>query len=637
MSTDTRLMLRSGPMRASIRPPGSKSITNRALVIAALADGVSTISAALESDDTEVMRSALTQLGVIIHVEDDIWTVHGGKLGHADNVLDVGASGTTARFLTAALTLAEGAHRVDGVQRMRERPIAAEVDALVVLGASVEAVGENGCPPVDVVGPALRGGSVVMDARESSQFVSAVMLVAPRAQRPVEISFLDGLVVSRPYLLTTQEVMEAFGATVAIKNDVVSVAATPYRPTDYVVEADASAAVYPWVAAAITRGRVTVHGLAGNSSQADMGVLDVLAAMGCEIDRGESSVAVEGSAQLRGVDVDMNTCPDGVLGVAVAAMFATSPTTIRNIASLRIKETDRLLALQTEIRRLGGQAETGSDWIRITPAPLRSATIETYDDHRMAMAFALAGLAVPGVVISDPACVSKTWPTFFEDLASIIRPAVVAIDGPGGSGKTSVSRAVSQSLRLPHLDTGAYYRAATIATLEAGAQKTDKDAVIAAVAEATFDYEDGVMLLNGRDVSEKIRSTDVTDAVSAVSAFPEVRTQMVAAQRDWVRQRGGAAVVEGRDIGTVVFPDAPLKFYLTARPEIRAARRAVEVDATPEDIQQGLERRDKADSQRAASPLSKAPDAVVVDTSDLRIDEVIGQLVDRAHEVFGSR
>lgn len=626
---------RSGPIDAVVRPPGSKSITNRALIAAALADGVSILQNPLDSDDTQAMRVALGKLGIQVQEDGSSWSVHGGALGHTDDTINVRASGTSTRFLTAALTLAQGEHRLDGVARIRERPIEAQVDGLNALGADVTVLGDNGCPPVRVRGPALVGGPVEMDASESSQFVSAVMLVAPKAQVDTEISFVDNIVISRPYLVTTQEVMGAFGADVRITDTTIKIAASGYQARRYAVEADASAAVYPWVAAAVTGGTVVTDGIAGDSTQADVGVLDVLGAMGCEVERLDTSIRVTGPQQLKGVDVDMNDCPDGVLGVAVAAMFADGPTTLRNVASLRVKETDRLDALRTEIQRLGGEATTGPDWITIVPRPLIGAVIETYDDHRMAMSFAVAGLRVSGIQIADPGCVAKTWPDYFEMLSKTVRPAVIAIDGPGGSGKTSVSRAVSVELGLPHLDTGAYYRAATIAALSSGASKEDADAVINAVRAADLDYDRGVMLLDGRDVSAEIRSEEVTNAVSAVSAYPEVRSQMVAAQRDWVRQRGGAAVVEGRDIGTAVFPDAPMKFYLTARPEVRAARRAQETDATPEDIQKDLARRDTADSQRAASPLAQADDAVVVDTSDLTIDDVIAALTTEATAVLG--
>ena len=633
--SDDMLIPLSGPIDAVIRPPGSKSITNRALMVAAFADGVSTLRGALESDDTEAMREALGKLGIVVESTEGIWSVHGGPLGNTDEVLDVRASGTTARFLTAALTLANGDHQLDGTARMRERPIAPQADGLNALGANVEVIGVNGCPPVVVRGPALAGGSVEMDASQSSQFVSAIMLVAPMADDDTEISFIDDVVISRPYLVTTQEVMQAFGADVTLADSSISIAAKPYQPRDYEIEVDASAAVYPWVAAAITGGSVLVEGIAGASTQADVGVLDVLEAMGCSVDRAADSVRVSGPKRLSAVDVDMNSCPDGVLGVAVAAMFADGPSTIRNVASLRVKETDRLDALQAEIRRLGAEVTTGPDWITIVPQSLSGATIRTYDDHRMAMSFALAGLRVPNVRISDPGCVAKTWPTFFDALFEMVRPAVIAIDGPGGSGKTSVSRAVSQRLGLPHLDTGAYYRAATIAVLDRGVAKDDEVEVVAAVKRSVLDYENGVMLLDGRDVSVEIRSEAVTNAVSAVSAYPEVREQMVAAQRAWVTRRGGAAVVEGRDIGTAVFPDAPIKFYLTARPEVRAARRAQETDATPEDIAKDLVRRDTADSQRAVSPLAQADDAVVVDTSDLSIYEVIAELSEQAAGALG--
>ena len=414
-----RLAIRPrGPLDATVRVPGSKSITNRAALVAALARGESRLDGALESDDTEAMRVALGALGVAIEARGTTWTVRGsgGKLTAPRAPLDARASGTTARFLTAAAALADGPVVIDGAPRMRERPIDDLARALTALGAEVEVLGRGGCPPVRVVGGGLRGGRAQIDARRSSQFVSAVLLAAPCAREDVVLEPVGGVVVSRPYVDLTLAVMRAFGADAGWDGAALRVAAgTGYRGCAYAVEPDASAAAYAFAAAAIAGGRVRVEGLPRDSLQADLGLLAVLERMGCAVEREPHAIAVRGG-RLVGVDIDMNAMPDAVLALAVVALFAEGPTRIRNVANLRIKETDRLAALERELGRLGARAHALADGLEIEPGPLHGAAIETYDDHRMAMAFALAGLRVPGVVIREPGCVAKTWPDYFEAL-----------------------------------------------------------------------------------------------------------------------------------------------------------------------------------------------------------------------------
>jgi 3-phosphoshikimate 1-carboxyvinyltransferase len=409
-----------GPLDARIRVPGSRSITNRALVASALASGESRLEGAASSDDTDVMREGLCALGARIAVESDGWTVVGvgGRFTAPRDTLYVGASGTTARFLTAAATLAAGPAVIDGTPRMRERPIQELVDALRELGADCEAQSPGGCPPVRVAGGGLPGGPASIDARRSSQYVSGILLAAPYAGRDVELSFVDDALVSRPFVDLTLDVMAAFGARAGWQGKGLRVhGGCPYQPRVYRIEPDAQSAVYGFAAAAIAGGRVRVDGIPAESRQTDLRFLDALESMGCRVERKADAVEVRGPEEkLRGVEIDGNAMPDAALALAVVALFAEGPTTIRNIANLRIKETDRLAALETELRRLGGSATAGPDWLRIEPAPLRGATIDTYDDHRIAMAFALAGLRVPGVAIRDPGCVSKTWPNYFDAL-----------------------------------------------------------------------------------------------------------------------------------------------------------------------------------------------------------------------------
>ncbi len=415
-----------GPVEAAVTVPGSKSITNRALPLAALAAGQSSLFGCLESDDTQVMCTALRALGAEIDTREEPWAVSGtgAELTLPDRALYVENSGTSARFLTAILSLAPGPVELDGNARMRERPISDLVDALAQLGARVEILGQRGCPPIRVGGRGLSGGNARVDARASSQYVSALMMAAPYARHDVMLHFVGDRVVSRPYIDLTIEVMQAFGAEVGWAaedgqigaNTLAIHAGLPYQARSYQVEPDASSAAYPFCAAAISGGRVRVDGIPKHSIQADLAILDLLEAMGCRITREAEFIEVEGPTQgLRSLgEVDMNALPDAALAFAVVALFANGPTTITNVANLRIKETDRLAALEAELRRLGAQAEAGADWLHIQPAPLHGATIETYEDHRMAMSFSLAGLKVPGVVIKNPSCVSKTWPNYFD-------------------------------------------------------------------------------------------------------------------------------------------------------------------------------------------------------------------------------
>jgi 3-phosphoshikimate 1-carboxyvinyltransferase len=371
-----------GALDARVRVPGSKSITNRALVIAALADGDSALRGGLVSDDTRAMLEALRALGCAVATGAEPWRVPGcdGHLRAPAQPLDTGNSGTTARFLTAAACLADGSVVIDGSPRMRERPIDDLVDALAGLGVRCEILGRAGCPPLRVPGGGLPGGATPIDASRSSQYVSAVLLAAPYAKSDVELELTGGVLVSRPYVELTLQLMDAFGAqTRWSAPDRLRVAAgRPYRARDYAIEADASSAAYAFCAAAIAGGRVRVDGAPRDSLQADFRLLGILEQMGCRVRRDVESVELTGpDGPLRGVDVDMNDLPDAVLALAVVALFADGPTHIRNVANLRIKESDRLAALETELCRLGATARADAESLRIEPGALRGAEIAT--------------------------------------------------------------------------------------------------------------------------------------------------------------------------------------------------------------------------------------------------------------------
>jgi 3-phosphoshikimate 1-carboxyvinyltransferase len=619
----------SGPVAGTVRLPGSKSITNRALVVAAFASGTSRLEGALRADDTDAMIDSLSRLGVSVRWEgDDLVVVgSGGSLGSGDAEIDVRGSGTTARFLTAAATVRAGTVVVDGNRRMRQRPIGGLVKALGELGAAVEVLGDQDRPPVRVHGPALAGGAAILDASTSSQFASAVLMVAPYAAGDTVLELREPI-VSRPYIDQTLEVMRAFGASAGWDGPTtLVVAAGGYTGRQFIIEGDASAAAYPLVAAALCGGTVRVGPLPAGSLQADLGLVPVLERMGAEVGRDGDDIVLTGHPRsLVAVTENMNAAPDAVVALAVAALFAGGTTQLTDIANLRLKESNRLDDLASELRKLGGVVESGADYLLVEGGELQPATIDPHDDHRMAMSFALAGLRIPGVEIENPDCVAKTWPGFFGALESITTPLIIAVDGPGGVGKSTVSQAVAARFGLGHLETGGMYRAGALAVLEAGLDIEDEGAVAALIDSLTVDVVDGRVIVNGRDVTDVLRTEAVSAASSRVSAVPRVREALVALQRRWVRPDGGGAVVEGRDIGTVVFPDSPAKIYLTARPDIRAIRRVRDLGLSEADIPRiaaDLAARDERDSTRTVSPLRPADDALVLDTSEMPIEEVI--------------
>jgi len=421
--TDAIEIRPTGPIKGSIRPPGSKSITNRALVCAALADGESLLTGALQSEDTRVMIEALGKLGLGVAHDPQRATIRlsgcGGQIPSRHAKIFAGNSGTTVRFLTAMLTLGHGTYRLDGTPRMRQRPIGDLLDALEQLGARVTSEAGTDCPPVVVRAAGLPGGRATVAGEISSQFLSGLLMAAPLAREPVELS-VRGPLVSKPYIEMTLAVMSAFGVSVEVER--LSRFAVPggqmYRSRQYEIEPDASAASYFFAAAAITGGEVTVEGLTDRSIQGDVAFCKCLEQMGCRLRHTANSITVVGRP-LQGIEVDMNAISDTVQTLAAVALFADGPTTVSGVAHIRHKETDRIRALATELRKLGAAVEERQDGLRITPGKLHAAQIDTYDDHRMAMSLALVGLATPGIVIRDPGCTAKTYPAFFDDLAGL--------------------------------------------------------------------------------------------------------------------------------------------------------------------------------------------------------------------------
>ncbi len=416
-----------GPVEGSLRVPGSKSLTNRYLVVAALADGVSRLHGALVAEDSEVLIRALGALGLEVHARGGEIEVHGagGRVPAARAELDLRLSGTSIRFLTALVALGHGRYRLDGVERMRERPIEDLLSALRELGADAHSLKGNGCPPLEVHAAGLRGGVASVPGGRSSQYLSALLMAAPYADDAVTLEVV-GELQSKPFIDMTLDVMHDFGVQVE-RDGYARFRVRPgrYRAREVTVEGDAMAAGYFWAAAAVTGGRVRVTNLGSATRQGDARILEVLERMGCRVVRDEDATAVQGPAggRVRGGDFDLNDMPDQAQTLAAVALFADRPVHIRNVWNLRIKETDRLSALATELRRLGATVEEERDGLLVHPLaqpPRAPVTLDTYGDHRMAMALAVVGAALPNVVIRDPGCVAKTYPGFFDDFLALV-------------------------------------------------------------------------------------------------------------------------------------------------------------------------------------------------------------------------
>ena len=628
----------AGTLDATVVLPGSKSLTNRALIVAALADGESTLHGVGLSDDTRAMIGALRDLGVTCRVDDDSTVVvmgRGGAVAAPENPLDANQSGTSARFLLPLLAIA-GQGTLTGHEQMRGRPMGELAQALRDLGVDID----SDTLPMTVSGT-ITSSKVSIGAEVSSQFISALLLSAPAFPNGLDLT-LVGTPVSQPYIDMTISVMEAFGATVETNGQHIRVAGAPYTAVDYHVEPDASTATYPLAAAAIVGGRITVSGLGSSSAQGDVDFATrVLEPMGADVYVDSDSIEVRGSGVLEAITVDLGDMSDTAPTFAALAAKASGTSSVTGIGFIRTtKESDRVEASVTELQRLSIEATIDDDGFSVFGGPHVPAAVDTYEDHRMAMSLALIGLTGDKVMINDPGCVAKTFPGFWDlldELGSTTRtvPQVLAIDGPAGSGKSTVAKLISQKLRLPHLDTGAMYRAVTAAVLRSGVHLDDHDAMSAAAEAAEIIVGAHSVMIDGIDVTTAIREPDVSAAVSTVAAVPGVRAVLAETQREWARARG-AAVLEGRDIGTAIFPDATLKIYLDASVDERARRRASEVgDTDLEAMKASIAKRDHLDMTREADPLTIAEGAVVLDTTGLSIDEVVDAIAGEWAEAAG--
>ncbi len=624
----------TSPFDASLRVPGSKSITNRALLVAGLAEGTSTLTGVLDADDTRAMAAAIESFGATVDADWDagVATIVGiGSAAIAGPLtLQANQSGTTGRFLLAIAATGTGAITVDGDEQLRGRPIGDLADALVSLGARVETPSATQSLPAVVHADGLSGGEVSLPGNISSQFASALLMAAPRMAEGLSIR-LTGELVSTPYLDMTVAVMRAFGAEVQeVSGQGFVVAPGTYVACDYAIEPDASTASYFLAAAAITGSTIRLEGLSSASLQGDMEFAEVLAQMGSTIRHHGDSIELTGPSRLIGVDADMRDFSDTVPTLAAVAAFASTPTTIRGVGFIRHKESDRIAGTVAELQRLGIDATETDDGMVIVPGPLQPTVVQTYDDHRMAMAFSVLGLRNPGTRIADPDCVAKTFPKFYRALDELhpdLAPLVVVIDGPAGAGKSTVAKAIAERLGLLVLDTGAMYRAVAHSAIARDIDLGDWDAVGDLTKDLRIELDGSRVLIDGADATQVIRTAEVSKAVSIVAANPRVRDVLKNQQRSWMAAQDGG-VAEGRDMGTVVFPRATLKIFMTAAIEERAKRRAAEsLDFDYDAAVADLRRRDEVDSTRAVDPLAEAHDAVVIDSTNQSVEEIVDLVV----------
>ncbi len=633
--------------------PGSKSISNRVLLLSALCRGRTTLHDLLDSDDTRVMLAALRQLGCGVQQDGSTVVIDGldGQLPATALKFFMGNAGTAMRPLTAALAVLGGDFELSGVPRMHERPIGDLVDALRPLGCTIDYLGNEGYPPLRIGRPSLKlDAPIKVRGDVSSQFLTALLMALPLvASKDIQIEVV-GELISKPYIEITLNLLSRYGITVqreGWQRFTIPAGSRYLSPGVLHVEADASSASYFIALGAIAADAATpvrIEGVGESSIQGDIKFVDAARLMGARVTGGPNWLEISrGNWPLKAIDLDCNHIPDAAMTLAVMALYADGPSTLRNIASWRVKETDRIAAMATELRKLGATVEEGTDFIRITPlvrSGWKPASIHTYDDHRVAMCFSLAAFNPAGlpVRILDPKCVAKTFPDYFEALFSVTIPAagavpVLCVDGPTASGKGTLAALLAERLGYHLLDSGALYRVTAQAALRAGlALEPENEVAIAALAKRLpVRFEGERVLLDGEDVSAIIRSEQGGMNASKVSALPAVRTALVALQHSFARLPG--LVADGRDMGTVIFPDAPLKVFLTANAAKRAERRHKQliskgISTTIETLRADLEARDARDMSRSVAPLEPAQDARLLDNSDLSIKESVDLVLD---------
>jgi 3-phosphoshikimate 1-carboxyvinyltransferase len=678
-------MIRAG---GTVKLPGSKSISNRVLLLAGLAEGTTAVHDLLDSDDTRVMLDALAVLGCGLKYEGAVLHVTGlgGRLATREAKLFLGNAGTAMRPLTAALAVLAatqgGSFELSGVPRMHERPIGDLVDALRQLGCPVEDLGRPGYPPLrvgDGVVHALRTEAPIRVRGDvSSQFLTALLLALPllSGDRDVAIE-VDGELISKPYIDITLRLLARFGIEVlreGYARFVIPQGSCYRSPGSIHVEGDASSASYFVALGAIggTEVPVRIEGVGLDSIQGDIRFVDAARAMGAEIAGGPGWLEVRRSAwPLKALTLDCNHIPDAAMTLAMMALYADGPSRLSGIASWRVKETDRIAAMAAELRKLGARVVDGPDFIEVHP-PQRwqAAALHTYDDHRMAMCGSLAAFnALAGAVpeerraapeflaphggragrqpgpggpqglpirIIDPRCVGKTFPDYFEAFFELVTPAaedsvpVLTVDGPTASGKGTLAAELAARLGYHLLDSGALYRATALAAQDAGISLEDEPALAELAARLELRFTGHQVLLGGRDITDPLRLESTGGMASRVSVHPAVRQALHGLQLSFRRAPG--LVADGRDMGTVVFPGADLKVFLTASADARAERRYKQLiskgnSANIDGLRADLMARDERDRNRAVAPLKPAEDAMLLDNSSLSVEASVEQVL----------
>ena len=641
----------------TVRLPGSKSISNRVLLLAGLSHGTTTIRDLLESDDTQVMLAALAALGCGVERVDGALRVTGtgGVLAAREADIFLGNSGTSVRTVTAALALLAtaqgGRFTIRGVPRMHERPIGDLIDALRPLGCHIECSAKEGYPPLVLGDGAPHALSLTAPIRVrgnvSSQFLTGLLqaLCLMTHAQDVVIEVV-GELISRPYVAITLNLLARFG--VNVRNDgwarfTIPAGSRLVSPGEFHVEGDASSASY-FVAlgaiAASARAPLHIEGIGSASIQGDIDFVAAAQAMGAHAVLGERWIDVSrGAWPLRAIELDCNHIPDAAMTLAVMALYATGTTRLTNIASWRVKETDRLAAMAAELRKLGAEVTEGADFIEVTaPSAWKPAAIHTYDDHRIAMCFSLAAFneaRVP-VRILDPQCVAKTFPDYFETLFGVVTPhehgvPIITVDGPTASGKGTLASAAARALGYHFLDSGAVYRATALAAMRSGTRADDEPRLAQLATHLELHFEPDQIFLSGQDVTETLRLEEVGALASKVSAFPLVRAALRTLQLSFHRVPG--LVADGRDMGTVIVPGADLKIFLTASATTRAERRHKQliskgISSNIDSLRAELEMRDARDQTRAVSPLKPAQDAMLLDNSALTVEASVVAVLD---------
>jgi 3-phosphoshikimate 1-carboxyvinyltransferase len=633
-----------------VQLPGSKSISNRVLLLCALSSGTTVVHDLLDSDDTGVMLKALEQLGCGVEKKSSSLHITGigeRKLNpNEEHEIFLGNAGTAMRPLCAALALSGVQARLTGIARMYERPIKDLVDALLQIGADIEYLETPGFPPLNIKPSDIRiAAPIKVRGDVSSQFLTALLLALPLVSehQAIEIE-VEGVLISKPYVQITLNLLEAFGVKV-INHEwtrfTIAKSSNYLAPKEIYVEADASSASYFIAAGALSNGvaPLRIEGLGMNSIQGDIRFVEAAQAMGVKIQAGPNWLEIHPSIKsLKGIELDCNHIPDAAMTLCILALFAQGPSTLTNIASWRVKETDRIQAMLNECSKLGAQVESGEDWIRVHPiaaSKWKSASIHTYDDHRMAMCFALAAFnpdRIP-IRIEDPRCVGKTFPHFFETLFSIAHSAsknipVICIDGPSASGKGTLANQVALALGFGYLDSGALYRLTGLAATKAKVplELQFETQIAQLITQSKIEFSGEHIWLNGEEVSEEIRTEQMGMNASQISSFKAVRHALLEVQRH-ARQIPGL-VADGRDMGSVIFPDAALKIFLTADALTRAKRRHKQliskgISANIDVLHQELLARDERDMSRQEAPLKPSEDALLLDNTHLSIEESV--------------